>query len=230
MVRQALFRCRGIQKLGLSLFFLGSWVQIGGQIKIQQSQGPEDAADKDPRSRVRLYFELLYEEVMVSTQPNQKKQWADKQVTYFLEEIQTDLHQLEASTYSLKDEVASLQVSPEGQLDGVTASRLFERVGRTASETKDLRRNLSDHLFWSGQLEGFKADRPMESLEDLRIAVQQLSNYITTATEEIRIWLFPEDFEAGSVVTVEEASQESPLIKLLKAEFIAREILLFLDN
>ena len=70
----------------------------------------------------------------------------------------------------------------------------------------------------------------MESLEDLRIAVQQLTNYITTATEEIRIWLFPGDFEAASVVTVEEASQESPLIKLLKAEFIAREILLFLEN
>ena len=31
------------------------------------------------------------------------------QVKHFFEEIQTDLQQLEASTYSLKDEVACLQ-------------------------------------------------------------------------------------------------------------------------
>jgi uncharacterized protein YllA (UPF0747 family) len=88
---------------------------LGAGSKLEANSRYNKAKARKTRlTRIRVpefdfFLSFSYEEVLVATQPNHKKQWTDMQVKHFFEEIQTDLQQLEASTYSLKDEVACLQ-------------------------------------------------------------------------------------------------------------------------
>lgn len=179
--------------------------------------------DNDPLSRIRFYFEQRFDKVQWSVNV-QKTQWVDFQVKRFLEDIKTELDSLMIVYSSLGEECETLQKSPQGSFDRNAVSNFSASIVKLESKTKALREKLSDSLFWSGQVKGFKLDSKIDSGEKLGIAVQLLNNLFSEADTELRNWLFPEIHQDSSVVTVQEALEGTPMIKLMKAELVAGEI------
>jgi len=221
-----------------SIILFSAWLQfhpiLGAQSRPQRIWYPSQKTKvqhtevNEPLSRIRYYFETRYNNLWAVN--ISRERWIDTQIKSFLDEIKTELDSLEIIYSSLGDESKSLQVSHQGLFNRDAASTLSAQVGKIQRQTKDLREKLSVTLSWSVRVEGFKLKPQPDRLKHFERAVRLLNQLFSAANMELRSWLFPEEYHDSSVITVQEASEDSPLVELLKSELVAAEIVLILNQ